>query len=159
MILTAGALFTSACRTASISKSLENIPIPANLDQTEAKAAVIYAISNKPLPEVSNWQKIVAGALASQGFGDGLNSGLWFIESVEANAVTYGFKDDEYYLRIKLTIAGGEVVPKIDGSKNLNQHKDRIHKAALEWTDSLCVAVRAMLGNFSRIKAGYQNDK
>jgi len=145
------------CSTASISKSLQNIPIPGNLDQSDAKAAVVFAISTKPLPEASNWQKIVAGALASQGFGSGLGRNTWFIESVEPDAVIYGYKRGEYYIRVRLTITNRQIVPTIEDSKNLKQHKDKIHEGALGWVDALCINVRATLGNFSRVKAGFPN--
>lgn len=171
----------SACSTASISKSLQNIPIPSNLDQADAKAAVVFAISNKPFPEATTWQKTVSGVFRDQGNDSkedgsskrnftesttqetedrlrdekGIRDERWFIESIDQSSVLYGYKDDDCYLRIRLTIRGREIVPTVDGSKNLDQHGDKIHKTALEWADSLCINVRAALGEFSRRKAGF----
>ena len=145
------------CRTTSTS-NIKSIQIPPNLSQRDAKFAVIASVAHDTDPDGwKNWEKLTDAALAAH-FGMAYatpyqSRGAWYVEGVEPQAVILGYAQGSYYLRVRMRIDEGWVVPVVEDSNNLKQSGDRIHKGAIEWINRLEVMVRASLGRRSSYKA------
>ncbi|PTY02214.1 hypothetical protein DB347_24475 [Opitutaceae bacterium EW11] len=155
LLLSSMIVLMVGCRTTAI-RNPEPITIPPGLTAKDAKAAMVLAISPRPVPDGENWEKIVDSLLSARFWSYKSQfqaEAGWFIESVEPEAVVFGYHRRAHYLRVRMEISATTVSPRIDGSSNLEQTKTSIHENALEWADELAITVRAALGRVSALKA------
>lgn len=148
----------AGCRTTGL-ENVKRIAVPENLTIQETKFAVARAAASENAPDNwTNWEKITDAAIAAT-FGPayqrqhGGHNGAWYVESVEQSAVVFGFSYHGYYLRVRMTIQGREIVPVIEDSNGLRQTEHGIHKAAIEWINRLEIRIRSSLGYVSARKA------
>jgi len=149
--------FVAGCRTTSI-ENVKRIMVPQNLTLQETKFAIARSVAPETAPDGwKNWEKITDAAIGAA-FGARYQrqhqyNGAWYVESVEPKAVVFGFTNRGYYLRVRMTIDGGQIVPVIEDSNGLRQSENSIHKNAVEWINRLEIRMRSSLGAVSSYKA------
>jgi hypothetical protein len=167
------ALALAACSSTPKSGNMSTINpiiIPDGLTQKETAAAIVNTIVKTTIKQPSgltprnNWEAIVDGILDARvwgyqsQFGQGgtrttiVNRG-WYVESINKDIVTLGYKQRRYYLSVRLEPAGDSLVLKILASENLRQNGDNIHPGALGYISSISADIRKSLGYISILKS------
>jgi hypothetical protein len=157
--LIALALILQACTTTSIN-SAQPISIPQNLTKQEVKLAILAAVYPEKVPrEWTPAEQMADSALSAYfGYTYSRNSkGHWFVEEVKPNSVLIGFENRGHYFRTEYIIENTQIIQKIDGSRNLKQSGNSIHKAVFKWLGELESKTRASMGNISAMKYASQN--
>lgn len=157
--LIALALILQACTTTDIN-SAQPISVPHNLTKQDVKLAILVAVYPEKAPtEWSPAEQMADSALnAYFGYAYSRNSkGHWFVEEVRPNSVVIGFQNRSHYFRTEYIIQDTQIIQKIDGSRNLKQSDDSIHKAVFTWLGTLESKTRASMGNISAMKYASQN--
>ncbi len=144
------------CRTVSIN-SAQSIPVPAGLSSQDVKLAILSAVYPEQAPQkMTVAEKMTDNALKAAfpfGYSKVNRSGRWFVEELKSGSVMVGYTEDEYYLRVEYLIEDSKIVPRIDGSRNLKQTEQSIHKTVFEWLGDLDVQIRQNMGRVSALKA------
>jgi hypothetical protein len=148
--------FAASCHTMNINSALP-ITIPVGLGVQDVKLAILSAVYPEKAPhEWTPWEKMTDNALrAAFGFGyaKANRSERWFVEEVRANSITVGFDSGNHYFRVEYLIEGNELIQKIDGSRNLDQSGNSIHRAVFEWLGEMESRIRESMGVVSALKA------
>ncbi len=146
-----------SCRTTNLN-SAAPILIPAGLSTQEVKLAILSAIYPDKAPrEWTPMEKMTDNALkAAFGFGYSKvnRSGQWFIEEVKEKSVVAGFERGKYYFRVEFIAEGNQLIQRIDGSRNLEQSNNSIHKSVFDWLGEMESKIRQSMGVISAMKAG-----
>lgn len=144
-------------------EKINPVIIPEGLTPREAKAGMVQAYTKADLPppatpSPNRWADIVDTLLKSTSWVYALNSNEktrrgWFIESVEKDAVVFGYRVRAHYLSVRMRITEQKILPQIIASENLKQTETNIHPNAIKWITDLSTQVRVTLGRFSALKA------
>jgi hypothetical protein len=155
--------------------ALNPIAIPANLSPRDAKGAMVQTIVQKNIsidparPQPSDgWEAIIDSLLKAQEPGyrsqfqteTHTNPALrsWYVESVESNAVVFGFRSGKHYMSVSMTANEGKIMPLIIMSENIMIRDDIAHPDAVQWITDLSVEIRKTLGEFSLLKHQFKPD-
>ena len=152
-------LILQACTTTNIN-SAQPISIPQNLTKQEVKLAILAAVYPEKAPrEWTPAEQMADRALSAYfGYAYSRNSkGHWFVEEVRPNSVLIGFENRAHYFRTEYIIENAQIIQRIDGSRNLKQSGNSIHKAVFKWLGGLESKTRASMGNISAMKYASQN--
>ena len=100
-------------------------------------------------------EKITDNALrAAFGFAyRKVSQGDWFVEEVREHSVLVGYQNRDHYLRVEYVIESSRVIQRIDGSRNLEQSRNSIHKAVFDWLGIMESKIRQSMGIISSLKA------
>ena len=137
-------------------KSAQPIFVPNNLSAQEVKIAILSAVNPRSKPiKLSQYQKITDSALRAH-FGfryQNIDSGgRWFIENIKKNSVMVGFENGKHYFRVEYIITKSQIIQRIDGSRNLSQTEDTIHKSVFRWLGQMESNIRQSMGSIVSIK-------
>jgi hypothetical protein len=61
----------------------------------------------------------------------------WIVERSSRASIVAGYHYKTRYLQVTIDYSETQVVSRITGSDNLNQHEDSIHRRALQWQRQL----------------------
>jgi hypothetical protein len=153
-------LILFGCKTVAVDE-VPPISISQGLTKSEQKLAILLAVNPVEPGEteqaLKNHEKITDSALKAI-FGKRYKSinqsreNYWFVEDIRENSILVGYDNDKHYLRIEYLLSDGNIYQRIDGSRNLDQNGDQIHKAAKVWMGEMESKIRKSAGQVALLK-------
>ncbi|MDF9827463.1 hypothetical protein M2447_001556 [Ereboglobus sp. PH5-10] len=160
-LLTLAIVVTFGCSSRAKTDSVSRVQIPNGLTTREATAALVQTLNEKlPIDDQGkNWERIVDSLLSARVWGyesqfNPRGSG-WYVENVNSDSVTYGYKRRRHYMRVKYEVRENEIVPTIIASENLDQSGKKIHPNAVQWVNDFSTRIRGTLGQLVIMKSEF----